>query len=114
GNALSSPVGMAFLKTFIFPEKFGAQIPEISWNVPVAELKNQLNAAAAKPYADLYRTDLVTKVRVYQSVGRAADNTPLMKMYGELYSKPMPDDLVKLPVVAQIVQVLDNEDKTVA
>ena len=114
GNALSSPVGMAFLKTFIFPEKFGAQIPEISWNVPVAELKNQLNAAAAKPYADLYRTDLVTKVRVYQSVGRATDTTPLMKMYGELYSKPMPDDLLKLPVVAQIVQVLDNEDKTAA
>jgi hypothetical protein len=34
-----------------------------------------------------------------------------MKMYGELYSRPMPDDLVKLPVIAQIVQVLDNEDK---
>jgi hypothetical protein len=37
-----------------------------------------------------------------------------MKVYGELYSKPMPADLVKLPVVAQIVQVLDNEDKSVA
>lgn len=37
-----------------------------------------------------------------------------MKMYGELYSKPMPDDLVKLPVIAQIVQVLDKEDKSVA
>jgi hypothetical protein len=37
----------------------------------------------------------------------------LGKLYGELYSKPMPADLVKLPVVAQIVQVLDNEDKTV-
>lgn len=112
GNALSSPVGMAFLKTFIFPEKFGESIPEISWNG--TELKNQLNAIAAKPYADVYRTDLVTKLRIYQSVGRANDGTQLMKMYGELYSKPMPDDLVKLPLVAQIVQVLDNEDKTVA
>src|SRR5687768_2403493 len=41
GNALSSPVGMAFLKTFVFPEKFGESIPEISWNAPVTELKNQ-------------------------------------------------------------------------
>ncbi len=114
GNALSSPVGMAFLKTFIFPEKFGASIPEISWNAPVTELKNQLNGIAAKPYADVYRTDLVTKVRIYQGVGRATDATQLMKVYGELYSKPMPADLVKLPVVAQIVQVLDNEDKSVA
>ena len=114
GNALSSPVGMAFLKTFVFPEKFGESIREISWNAPVTELKNELNAVAAKPYADIYRTDLVTKVRIDQSVGRAADSTPLMKMYGELYSKPMPDDLVKLPVIAQIVQVLDKEDKSVA
>jgi CubicO group peptidase (beta-lactamase class C family) len=64
GNALSSPVGMAFLKTFIFPEKFGESIPEISWNAAVTELKSQLNAIAAKPYADIYRTDLVTNVRV--------------------------------------------------
>jgi hypothetical protein len=69
---------------------------------------------AEKPYAELYRKDLVTKFRIYQSVGRAADAAQLMKMYGELYSKPMPDDLVKLPVIAQIVQVLDNEDKSVA
>jgi len=114
GNALSSPVGMAFLKTFVFPEKFGESIPEISWDVPATELKNQLTAIAAKPYADVYRTDLVTKVRVYQSVGRATEVTPLMKMYGELYSKPLPDDLVKLPLIAQIVQVQDKEDKTVA
>jgi CubicO group peptidase (beta-lactamase class C family) len=114
GNALSSPVGMAFLKTFVFPEKFGESISEINWNAPLPELKNQINAVSAKPYADVYRTDLVSKVRIYQSTGRAADTTPLMKMYGELYSKPMPDDLVKLPVIAQIVQVLDNEDKTLA
>ena len=114
GNALSSAIGMAFLKTFIFPEKFGESIPEISWNAPVTELKNQLNAVAAKPYADVYRTDLVTKVRIYQSVGRPTDAAQLMKIYGELHSKPMPDDLVKLPVIAQIVQVLDNEDKSVA
>src|SRR6185295_12235352 len=113
GDALSSPVGMAFLKTFIFPEKFGESIAEISWNTPVAELKDQLNAIAAKPYADLYRTDLVTKFRVYQSVGRGTDAAQLMKTYGALYSKPMPDDLVKLPVIAQIVEVLDNEDKNV-
>jgi CubicO group peptidase (beta-lactamase class C family) len=114
GNALSSPVGMAFLKTFIFPEKFGESLPEISWIAPITELKNQFNAVATKPFADVYSTDLVTTVRIYQSVGRASDVTPLMKMYGELYSKPMPEELVKQQVIAQIVQVLDNEDKNVA
>jgi ketosteroid isomerase-like protein len=111
GDALSSAVSMAFLKTFIFPEKFG-DMAEISWNAPAAEFKNQLKVLAAKPYADVYRTDLVTKLRIYQSVGRGSDATALVRLYGELYSKPMPDDLTKLPVIAQIVQVLDNEDKT--
>ena len=114
GDALSSPVGMAFLKTFVFPAKFGEGIPEISWNAPATELKNQLKAMDAKPYADLYRKDLVTKLRILQSTGRANDGLQLTKLYGELYSKPMPDDLVKLPVIAQLVEVLDNEDKSVA
>jgi CubicO group peptidase (beta-lactamase class C family) len=114
GEALSSPVGMAFLKTFIFTEKFGGSIPEISWNSPASDLKNQLKAIAEKPYADLYRTDLVSKVRVYQSVGRATEATQLTRLYGELFSKPLPEDLTALPVIAQIVQVLDKEDKTVA
>ncbi len=114
GDALSSPVGMAFLKTFIFPEKFGETLPEISWNSPAAELKNQLKVISEKPYADLYRTDLVSKVRIHQSVGRATEATQLMRLYGELFSKPLPGDLAALPVIAQIVQVLDNEDKTVA
>src|SRR6185503_6134916 len=113
GDALSSPVGMAFLKTFIFPEKFGESLPEINWSAPVSDLKSQLNAIAKKPYADIFLKDLVTKVRIYQNVGRANDTTPLMKMYGELYSKPMPGDFVKLPLIAQIVEVLDNEDKSV-
>jgi len=113
GDALSSAVAMAFLKTFIFPEKFGESIPEINWSAPVSELKNQLKSVAGKPYADLYSKDLVTKFRIHQSVGRAAEAAQLMSMYGELFSKPMPDDLAKLPVIAQIAKVLDNEDKTV-
>lgn len=112
GNALSSKVSMAFLRTFIFPDKFGESVPEISWDAPVADLKNQLNAIKGKPYADIYRTELVTQFRIDASTGLQTDAARLMKMYGELFSKPLPDDLVKLPVVAQIVQVVNKEDKT--
>jgi hypothetical protein len=41
------------------------------------------------------RTDLVTKFRIYSSVGRQADAAQLMKIHGDLYSKPLPHDLVK-------------------
>jgi len=113
GDALSSPVGMAFLKTFIFPEKFGGPVPEFNWNTSTQELKDQLKQVSGKPYADVYAKDLITKFRIYQSVGQAAEATRVMKMYGELFSKPLPEDLTKMPVVAQLVNVLDNEDKTV-
>jgi CubicO group peptidase (beta-lactamase class C family) len=113
GDALSSPVGMAFLKTFIFPEKFGEPLPEINWNTPGPELKDQLKLISGKPYADVYTKDLITKFRIYQSVGQATEASRVMKMFAELFSKPLPDDLAKMPVVAQLVQVLDNEDRTV-
>ncbi len=113
GDALSSKVAMAFLRTFIFPEKFGESVPEISWDAPPADLKNQLDAIKGKPYADIYRTELVTQFRIDVSIGRQAEAARLMKMYGGLFSKPMPDDLMKLPVIAQIVQVGNREDKTV-
>ncbi|HEY6230734.1 MAG TPA: serine hydrolase [Pyrinomonadaceae bacterium] len=113
GDALTSAVAMAFLKTFIFPEKFGESLPEINWNAPPAELKNQLRQVEGKPYAELYSKELINHFRIDQSVGRAAEAAQLMKLYGELYSKPLPEDLAKLPVLAQIVQVQDKEDKTV-
>jgi CubicO group peptidase (beta-lactamase class C family) len=114
GDGLSSPVGLAFLKTFVFPEKFGEPLPEVNWDAPAPELKEQFKLIAGKPYADLYLKELVSKVRIRQSVGRAAETAPLMKTYAELFSKPMPEDFSKLPVLAQIVEVPDNEDKSVA
>ncbi|HEX3144315.1 MAG TPA: serine hydrolase [Pyrinomonadaceae bacterium] len=113
GDALSSKVSMAFLRTFIFPEKFGEAVPEINWDAPVADLKNQLNAVQGKPYADIYRKELVTKFRIDVSTGLQSEAARIMKMYGELFAKPLPDDLVKLPLIAQIIQVVNSEDKTV-
>lgn len=114
GNVLSSPVGMAFLRTFIFPEKFGEAIAEINWKAPSSELKVQLKQLTGKPYGELYTKELVTKARIYQSVGEVSEATRLMRVYGELYSKPLPESLSKLTVIAEISQVVDNEDKTVA
>jgi CubicO group peptidase (beta-lactamase class C family) len=114
GDALTSSVAVAFLRTFIFPEKFGELVPEVNWNSSQVEIKEQLEQLSGKPYADLYRKEMITKVRIYQSVGQVAEASALMKKYSSLFSKPLPADLVKLPIVAQLVEVADSEDKTVA
>ena len=114
GDATSSPVGLAFLKTFIFPEKFAQTFREINWSAPPAELRSQVQSFDGKPFGALHLKELVTRIRIMQSVGKAEEATRLMKTYGEIYSKPMPADLAKMSVVAEITRVLDNEDKTVA
>jgi hypothetical protein len=113
GDALSSPVGLAFLKTFIFPEVFGEALPEINWKAPAPELQAQLKSIAGKPYAEIYAKELTLQARVSASVGRMSDATRLFKAYGELYARSLPDDLPQRTPIAQIVRVADNADQTV-
>lgn len=112
GDVLSSPVGLAFLKTFVFPEKFGEPMPAINWQAAPEELKAQLKAVAEKPYADVYRKELQMQTRVLSSTGRRDEARRLTSLYGELYSKPMPAELARKTPVAQITRVGDEEDKT--
>jgi CubicO group peptidase (beta-lactamase class C family) len=113
GDVTSSPVGMAFLKTFVFPERLAQSVGEINWNHPVSDLRAELQASAGKPYAAMQVKELVMRIRILQSVGKAEEAARLMKTYAEIYSKPMPPELAKMKVVAEISRVLDNEDKTV-
>ncbi|MBZ5535592.1 MAG: serine hydrolase [Acidobacteriia bacterium] len=114
GNVLHSPIGLAFLKTFIFPELFGEALPEIDWKSPSAQLKGRIKALTEKPYADVYSRELINQASVYSSVGKTADAARLFETYGALYSRGLPDDLSKKAALVQIVQVGDNEDRSVS
>jgi CubicO group peptidase (beta-lactamase class C family) len=113
GDVMSSPVGMAFLKTFVFPEIFKESIPEVNWQAAPAELEQQLRAASSKPYAEVIKKQLLNQMRMYSSVGQTSDSTRLVKTYGALFSKSLPDDLAKTSALAQIVRVADGANETV-
>jgi hypothetical protein len=112
GDVLSSPVGLAFLETFVFPDKFGAAMPDINWQSAPEELKAQLSGLAQTPYADVYKKELQTRTRVMTSVGRRDEARRLMRVYGELYLKPLPAELSAKTPVARISEVADDADKT--
>jgi hypothetical protein len=112
GDVTSSPVGLAFLKTFIFPQVFGWALPEINWQAPSPELRDRLKSVSGKPYAAVYTKELLNQARINASVGRAGDSARLFKVYGELYSKPLPDDLAKRSAITEIIRVGDSADKT--
>lgn len=113
GDVTSSPVGLAFLKTFIFPEIFREPVPEINWEAPAVELQERLKLAANKPYADLYKKELLVHARMYASVGKTGESSRLFKAYGAVYSRGLPDNLASKPAIAQIVGVADDADQTV-
>jgi CubicO group peptidase (beta-lactamase class C family) len=112
GDVTSSPVGLAFLKEFIFPELFGGALPEINWQAPVEEMKTQLKAAEDKPYVDLVKKELLNQSRFNASVGRPADSSNMFRAYSALFAKGLPDDLASKKAIAEIVRVRDNADQT--
>lgn len=113
GDVLTSPVGLAFLKTFIFPEMFGEQLAEINWRAPSAELQQQLKLTTRKPYGDVYKTELLNYARVSTSVGRADEATRMYRLYGETYGKSLPVELSKKTPLAEIARVADEKNETV-
>src|SRR5262249_47906648 len=113
GDVTSSPVGLAFLKTFIFPEIYGQSLPQINWQASAEELKSTLKQNADKPYFDLLKKELLNQSRINASVGRTADSARLFNAYGELFSKPLPADIASKKPLAEIVRVPDDSDKTV-
>jgi len=113
GDVTSSPVGLAFLKAFILPELFGEALPELNWAAPAQELRDQLKQMAGKPYADLYKKELLIHNRMFASVGKREEATRLFKVYGELYSKGLPEDLARKTSLAEITRVGDDADRTV-
>ena len=113
GDVTSSTVGLAFLKTFVFPEIFHQTLPEINWQASVEDLMKQLNRNTDQPYAALIKKELLIQSRINASVGKAADSARLFRVYGELYTKGLPGDLSSKKSIAEIPRVGDNADQTV-
>ncbi|HEX8337933.1 MAG TPA: serine hydrolase [Pyrinomonadaceae bacterium] len=112
GDVLSSPVGLAFLKTLVFPEKFGAAPADIDWRAAPDALKAQLARLAQAPFADVHQKELQSRTRVLASVGRGDEARRLMLVYGELYSKPLPAELSAKTPIARISEVADDAKQT--
>lgn len=112
GDVLSSPVGLAFLRTFVFPEMFGEPLPEIDWKADDRQLHEQLKTVAGKPYADIIDRELLVRARMNTSIGKVSEANRLFKVYQTLNLKSPPADLSKKRIVARLMQVGDEQHRT--
>lgn len=112
GDVLSSPVGLAFLKSFVLPDKFGAALPDIDWQGTPEALKAQLKGHAQATYADVYRKELQMQTRIMASVGRGDEARSLMRVYAELFSNPLPAELSAKTPLARLAEVANDTERT--
>ena len=112
GDLLSSPVGLAFLKEFVFPDLYGQQIPEIDWRRSDDEVKRFLRDASSKSYSQVIVADLQCEARISSSVGDLPGASRLFAIYGSVYSEPLPTGLTESTLLAKIERVGDFEDRT--
>jgi hypothetical protein len=112
GDLLSSPVGLAFLKEFVFPNLYGQRIPEIDWRRSDDEVKRFLRDASLKSYSQVIVADLQCQARISSSVGDLPGASRLFAIYGSVYSEPLPTGLTESTVLAKIERVGDFEDRT--
>src|SRR6185503_2407202 len=57
--------------------------------------------------------ELISRTRIFSSVGKTDDASRLFQVYGQMYLKKLPEDLLKKTAIAEIIRVKDDEDKTV-
>jgi hypothetical protein len=69
GDVMDSIMALAFLKTFIFPQKYNESLPEINWNAEESELIDQLKQVAGKDYRDIYAKELAANAMMLESIG---------------------------------------------
>ena len=113
GDVTSSPVGLEFLKLFVFPDVFHEELPTIDWQASVEDLKSKLKRISDQPYASLFKKELLVQSRINASVGKAGDSARLFQVYGDLYTKGLPADLTSMKLIAELVRVGDDADQTV-
>ena len=112
GDVTSSPVGLEFLKLFVFPDVFHEELPNINWQASAEDLKSKLNRITDQPYAALIKKELLVQSRINASVGKTSDSARLFQVYGDLYTKGLPPDLTSMKLISEIARVGDDADQT--
>jgi len=113
GDVLTSPLGVAFFRMFIYPRKAGKVLAAIDWKSNPDTIRLRLHQEGDALAIDLYKKELAAYWRVFNAMGRKETASGLLKVYAEFFSKKKPTEYQDLPVIAEIDNVGDNEYRVV-
>lgn len=113
GDVLTSPVAVAFFRTFIYPRKTGKDLAPVNWKSSPEVIISRLELEEDEQAIELYKKELMSYWRVYNSLGQSETASGLMKAYTNLFSKARPIEYQDQPVIAEINSVGDEEYRVV-
>ncbi len=111
GDVLESGIGLAFLRLFVFENKFGVKSPDINWNVEPQKIVQQIDQIENEKMKDLYIREMRVMETMFMRMGQE-------KLFKQIVSGVRPHVMqvfcpkYDLPVLAEIMEVGDDEHRT--
>ena len=112
GDLLTSPAAIAFLKTFVLPDKFAQPIPEIDWTAQEDAILEQLDPIADPRLIELLTKELMAEWSIYNVRGDAEAKGKLFRVYSQSFAKGGVRELSGLREIARIEEVGNSQDIT--
>jgi CubicO group peptidase (beta-lactamase class C family) len=85
GDVLYSALAETFYRTFVFPEQFGATVPQMDWESSEPDLVSQLELVTDEGIRELLERELWSHRQLYASVGRTELADRLLAVHRKAY-----------------------------
>jgi CubicO group peptidase (beta-lactamase class C family) len=93
GDVLYSTLALTFYETFLFPRKFGKDVPEMDWTADVAELVERLEQIGDDDVRSILERELWSYRQLFASVGRSDETRRLRNLHRKAYPNSRVSDL---------------------
>lgn len=93
GDVLYSTLALTFYEDFVFPQRFGTEVPDIRWDVHVAELAHQLEQIKDGNVRSVLERELWSYRQLFASVGQTDLVRRLRNVHGKAYPSSHANEL---------------------
>jgi CubicO group peptidase (beta-lactamase class C family) len=113
GDVLCSGPGMAFLRLFVYEDRFGEKGPDVDWKSDPEQIVPEIQAITSDDLRELYKKELENMWIMYFIMQETeASNRIPNQIYAVLATHPEISDYRDLTILAEIDHVGNDEHRT--
>jgi CubicO group peptidase (beta-lactamase class C family) len=113
GDVLNSGVGLAFLRLFVFEEKYNEMSPDIDWKTFSDEIAEEIRQIKSEGMKDLYRKQVRNMETMFLRIGPVEVFHELVKGVHPLLMVQEESQITGKKILAKIADIGNNEHRVV-